>query len=104
MSYMESKKVLGSEGFFYDNALKDRVCSRCQTIPELDPGEFLFSLIKSKHHLNENEACVYFYQIINALGFLHLDLIAHCDLKPENILLVANNKRILITIFDLSII
>ena len=73
-------------------------------IMEYCSGKDLFSLIKSKHHLSEIEACNYFQQIINGVESIHLSLITHRDLKPENILLDNNNKRIVITDFGLSIV
>ena len=73
-------------------------------IMEYCSGKDLFSLIKSKHHLSEIEACNYFQQIINGVESIHLSLITHRDLKPENILLDDNNKRIVITDFGLSIV
>jgi 5'-AMP-activated protein kinase catalytic alpha subunit len=71
-------------------------------IMEYCNGQDLFSLIKSKHHLTEKEACKYFQQIINGVEYIHLSNITHRDLKPENLLLDDNNKRIVITDFGLS--
>ena len=67
-------------------------------------GQELFTLIKSKHHLTEIEACKYFQQIINGVEYIHLSNITHRDLKPENLLLDDNNKRIVITDFGLSVL
>ena len=61
-----------------------------------EKGE-LFDYIVQKHHLSENEASIFFYQLINAVDYIHKNNIAHRDLKPENILLSKNKiliKRI----------
>ena len=47
----------------------------------------LFSYIVSKNKLTENEARVFFRQILNGLSYIHSMNVAHRDLKPENILL-----------------
>ena len=65
-----------------------------------DGGE-LFNYIVEKEKLEENEASMFFYQLINALEYIHSLGIAHRDLKPENLLLL-NNKIIKIIDFGLS--
>ena len=65
-----------------------------------DGGE-LFNYIVEKERLDENEASMFFYQLINALEYIHSLGIAHRDLKPENLLLV-ENKLIKIIDFGLS--
>ncbi|EKD14605.1 uncharacterized protein L3040_000129 [Drepanopeziza brunnea f. sp. 'multigermtubi'] len=52
----------------------------------VDKGE-LFEHIKENVRLSEEEAMLYFRQIISALGYCHSFNICHRDLKPENILL-----------------
>ena len=65
-----------------------------------DGGE-LFNYIVEKEKLDEDEASMFFYQLINALEYIHSLGVAHRDLKPENLLLV-KNKIIKIIDFGLS--
>ena len=51
----------------------------------------LFNYIVKKDRLSENESSFFYYQLINAIEYLHLNGIAHRDLKPENILLGENH-------------
>ena len=46
-------------------------------------------------------ALIFFYQIVNAVAYLHSNNIVHRDIKPENILLTHNNT-IKIADFNLS--
>ena len=65
-----------------------------------DGGE-LFNYIVEKEKLDQNEASMFFFQLISALEYIHSLGIAHRDLKPENLLLV-ENKIIKIIDFGLS--
>ena len=50
----------------------------------------LYKLIQEKRGMNENEAFIYFIQVVSAIHFLHMNGYAHRDIKPENILLDEN--------------
>ena len=47
----------------------------------------LFTKIRKKSFLSENETFSYFIQVINGINFLHDNNFIHRDIKPENILL-----------------
>ena len=51
----------------------------------------LFDYIVDKEKLSENEASMFFYQLINGVSYIHKMGIAHKDLKPENLLLTKDN-------------
>lgn len=65
-----------------------------------EKGE-LFDYIVNAQSLTENEASMFFYQLIEAVEYIHNNKIAHRDLKPENLLL-KQNKSIKIIDFGLS--
>lgn len=60
-------------------------------------GELL-GLIKRYKTLNEDCVCYFGAQILDAIGYMHLNGIVHRDIKPENILL-SPSMRIKITDF-----
>ena len=61
----------------------------------------LFDYIVSHQRLDEDEASVFFYQLINGVEYIHKKGVAHRDLKPENLLL-DKNKTLKIIDFGLS--
>ena len=71
-------------------------------IMEYCEGGELFDYIVEKERLEESESSIFFYQLINALDYIHSKGIAHRDLKPENLLLSQKKKSIKIIDFGLS--
>ena len=61
----------------------------------------LFDYIVSHKKLDENEASIFFYQLINGVDYIHKKGVAHRDLKPENLLLTSD-KTLKIIDFGLS--
>lgn len=68
---------------------------------EYVPGGELFDIIANKGRMNENEARIFFQQLISCLDYCHNHQITHRDLKPENILL-DENKHVKVADFGLS--
>ncbi|XP_026722686.1 maternal embryonic leucine zipper kinase [Athene cunicularia] len=54
---------------------------------EYCPGGELFDYIISKDRLSEEEARIFFRQIVSAIAYVHKQGYAHRDLKPENLLI-----------------
>ncbi|XP_072716929.1 maternal embryonic leucine zipper kinase-like isoform X9 [Ciconia boyciana] len=54
---------------------------------EYCPGGELFDYIIAKDRLSEDEARVFFRQIVSAIAYVHSQGYAHRDLKPENLLI-----------------
>ena len=71
-------------------------------VTEYASGGELFNLIVKNKHLSENDASIFFAQLIFALEFLKIKNISHRDIKPENIL-IRKNKELLLIDFGLSI-
>ena len=61
----------------------------------------LFNYICSKGRLSMDEASFIYYQIVNAIQYLHKNKIVHRDMKPENIMLT-NDMIVKIGDFGLS--
>ncbi|CAH1246799.1 MELK [Branchiostoma lanceolatum] len=63
---------------------------------EYCPGGELFDYIVAKDRLPEEEARVFFRQIVSAVAYIHTEGYAHRDLKPENLLLdEAHNLKLI---------
>ncbi|XP_069782037.1 maternal embryonic leucine zipper kinase isoform X2 [Narcine bancroftii] len=56
-------------------------------IMEYCPGGELFDYIITKDRLSEEEARIFFRQIVSAVAYVHSQGYAHRDLKPENLLI-----------------
>ncbi len=61
----------------------------------------LFDYIVEHQKLEEDEASIFFYQLINGVDYMHKKGVAHRDLKPENLLLTFD-KTLKIIDFGLS--
>ena len=70
-------------------------------VTEYANGGELFDLIVRKKRLTENDASIFFIQLISALEYLKKNNISHRDIKPEN-LLIKNNKELILIDFGLS--
>ena len=64
-------------------------------IMEYSSGKDLFNHIVSSKKLKEDEACLYFQQIIEGVDFCHKMKICHRDLKPENLLLEGKTVKLI---------
>ncbi|XP_061490669.1 maternal embryonic leucine zipper kinase isoform X2 [Rhineura floridana] len=63
---------------------------------EYCPGGELFDYIIAKDRLAEEEARIFFRQIVAAIAYVHSQGYAHRDLKPENLLIDAEHNLKLI--------
>nr|XP_056704294.1 maternal embryonic leucine zipper kinase [Euleptes europaea] len=63
---------------------------------EYCPGGELFDYIIAKDRLTEEEARIFFRQIVSAIAYVHSHGYAHRDLKPENLLIDAEHNLKLI--------
>ncbi|CAD8067762.1 unnamed protein product [Paramecium primaurelia] len=70
-------------------------------VMEYAKGGELFDYIVKKHQLPEPMAARLFFQLINAVEYLHQQKIAHRDLKPEN-LLFDESRNLKVADFGLS--
>lgn len=70
-------------------------------VMELAEGGELFDLILSKNFFDEDEARMYFQQLISAIDYCHRNGVAHKDLKAENLLL-SSDGRLLVCDFGFS--
>jgi serine/threonine protein kinase len=59
---------------------------------ELCPGGDLFSYIKKRRRLKENQAKYFFAQILKGLDAIHKQQILHRDIKLENIMIDATGS------------
>lgn len=56
----------------------------------VDSGE-MFEYIVAHQRIREQDAVVFFQQIVDGLSYLHTNEVTHRDLKPENLLLQSHS-------------
>ena len=61
----------------------------------------LYKFLSKNNKLNEEDASIIFFQIVNGVEYLHNNFICHRDLKPENIL-IDKKKNLKIIDYNLS--
>ncbi|XP_034945472.1 ovarian-specific serine/threonine-protein kinase Lok-like [Chelonus insularis] len=70
---------------------------------EIMEGGELFDRIRMNSGLAERQTKFIFYQIVEAVNYLHNQGITHRDLKPENILLASDAKYPLVKVSDFGL-
>jgi len=72
-------------------------------VMELVEGGELFERIVARGYYTEKEASKLIKNVLNAIAYLHQNMIAHRDLKPENLLLKqGDDTHVMISDFGLS--
>lgn len=64
-------------------------------VMEYSPGKDLFTYIVNNKKIKEDEACMYFQQIIEGVDYCQKLKICHRDLKPENLLLEGKTLKLI---------
>jgi serine/threonine-protein kinase Chk2 len=68
----------------------------------MEGGE-LFDRIVNQGRFDEPTAKLYFYQMVQAIKYLHDQGITHRDIKPENVLLASDSAESLIKVTDFGL-
>ncbi|KAJ1505870.1 hypothetical protein HMI55_001414 [Coelomomyces lativittatus] len=79
-SHLRHPNILRLYGYFYDR-------KRVYLILEYSSQGELYKSLRLVHHFDPPTSARYFYQIANALDYLHKNKVIHRDMKPENLLL-----------------
>ncbi|XP_075344820.1 maternal embryonic leucine zipper kinase isoform X6 [Mycteria americana] len=92
--YYELTETIGTGGFAKVKLARHLLTGEKVAIKIMDklalgycPGGELFDYIIAKDRLSEEEARVFFRQIVSAIAYVHSQGYAHRDLKPENLLI-----------------
>lgn len=72
-------------------------------VMELVEGGELLARVQQHGQLPENQAKLYFYQMLRAVEYLHNHGVVHRDLKPENVLMASDNVHSLVKIGDFGL-
>ena len=72
-------------------------------IMEYCPGGELFDYIVKHSRVKEQQACIFFRQIISGVDFLHKNHVVHRDLKPENLLMLRRPEGWQIKVVDFGL-
>lgn len=72
-------------------------------VMECANGGELFDRVSKKERLEESMAKLYFYQMLNAVEYLHDNNITHRDLKAENVLMMTEDEETLCKITDFGV-
>lgn len=70
---------------------------------EFMKGGELLTRIQKKKFLSEANSKLFFYQMCDAIKYLHDQKITHRDLKPDNILLASSDENTLLKISDFGL-
>lgn len=70
---------------------------------EFMKGGELLTRIQKKKFLSESNSKLFFYQMCDAIKYLHEQKITHRDLKPDNILLASSDENTLLKISDFGL-
>ncbi len=71
-------------------------------VMDLVTGGELFDVVAAQKRLPENQARVFFQQLVDGIEYCHSRRVYHRDLKPENLLISEDKKTLKITDFGLS--
>ena len=69
-------------------------------VMEYCAGGELFARITEKKRYSERDAAAVMTQILEGIGYLHDNKIAHCDLKPDNFLFMTADEDAKLKIID----
>lgn len=93
---LEHPNIIQCNGFFED--------SQCMYVfmPFYENGN-LQQLIDKKEGIHTLQIKYMFYQILQAVKYLHTQHVCHCDIKPENILIDSTGIEVILADFGCSI-
>ncbi|XP_063770713.1 maternal embryonic leucine zipper kinase isoform X2 [Pseudophryne corroboree] len=103
LKFYELHETIGTGGFAKVKLASHHLTGEKVAVKIMDkdslgycPGGELFDYIIAKDRLTEDEARVFFRQIVSAVAYIHSQGYAHRDLKPENLLIDENHNLKLI--------